>query len=64
MPVVVVMNKGSVQETVRIPLHGSFPGADALDDLVKGRTFQISAGAATVTLEPRTGAILVRRTPP
>lgn len=64
MPVVVVMNKGSVQETVRIPLHGSFPGADALDDLVKGRTFPISAGAATVTLEPRTGAILVRRTPP
>jgi glycosidase len=60
VPVVIVMNRGSNAESARIPLRGAFPGADSLVDLIKGRRFAISGGAAMVTLEPRTGAVLVR----
>jgi glycosidase len=61
-PAVVVLNKGSSQETARVPLHGAFPGSEPLIDVIKSRaiTVTLSGGVATVTMPPRGGAILVR----
>jgi hypothetical protein len=61
-PAVVVLNKGSSEETARIPLRGAFPGSTPLIDVIKSRavTVTVSGGVATVTMPPRTGAILVR----
>jgi glycosidase len=61
-PAVVVLNKGSSEETARIPLRGAFPGSTPLIDVIKSRavTVTVSGRVATVTMPPRNGAILVR----
>jgi glycosidase len=61
-PVVVVLNKGSSEETARVPLRGLFPGSTPLIDVIKSRAVRVTVGGgvATVTMPPRSGAILVR----
>ena len=58
-PVIVVLNKGAMQEQASIPVRGAYANGATLEDALGGGSFTVSAGSVSVTVAPRNGLVLV-----
>src|SRR2546430_14209761 len=47
-PVVVVLNKGSGDETVSVPMRGAYANGATLTDALTGATFSVTGGTVSV----------------